>query len=127
MTKSFASIPKVDKVLTLPALASLLEANPRPTVLTAVRNVLAALRIDSVNGVLPAAIDENHLCGLIIKELELIVAPSLHAVVNGTGVVIHTNLGRSLLAKSACRQLLEVSERYSNLEMDLATGERGER
>lgn len=127
MTKSFASIPKVDKVLTLPALVSLLETNPRPTVLTAVRSVLAALRIDSVNGVLPAEIDENHLCGLITEELELIVAPSLHAVVNGTGVVIHTNLGRSLLAKSACRQLLEVSERYSNLEMDMATGERGER
>ena len=62
-----------------------------------------------------------------MKELEQIVAPSLHPVVNGTGVVIHTNLGRSLLAKTACRQMLEVAERYSNLEMDMATGERGER
>jgi L-seryl-tRNA(Ser) seleniumtransferase len=64
---------------------------------------------------------------LIEIELEQIVAPNLHAVVNGTGVVIHTNLGRSLLAKSACRQMLEVAERYSNLEMDMGTGERGER
>ncbi|MHB8058530.1 MAG: L-seryl-tRNA(Sec) selenium transferase [Desulfuromonadaceae bacterium] len=127
MTKSFASIPKVDKVLALPALVALLETNPRPTVLAAIRNVLATLRLGSVNGALPAPIDENRLCGLVVKELERIVAPSLHAVVNGTGVVIHTNLGRSLLAKSACRQLLEVSERYSNLEMDMATGERGER
>jgi len=127
MTKSFASIPKVDKVLTLPTLVSLLETHPRPTVLTAVRNVLSALRADAVNGTLPMAIDENHLCGLIVNELEHIVTPSLHAVVNGTGVVIHTNLGRSLLAKSACLQLLEVSQRYSNLEMDMETGDRGER
>ena len=127
MKKTVSSIPKVDKVLSLPALVSLLETNPRPTVLSAVRNVLAILRIDSVNGKLSASIDEGYLCGLIVKELEHIVAPSLHAVVNGTGVVIHTNLGRSLLSKSACRQIMEVSERYSNLEMDMATGERGER
>ncbi len=127
MKKNIGSIPKVDKVLSLPPLVSLLETNPRPTVLAAVRNVLATLRIDSLGGTLPAAIDESHLCGLIVKELEHIVAPSLHPVVNGTGVVIHTNLGRSLLSKSACRQMLEVAQRYSNLEMDMATGERGER
>jgi L-seryl-tRNA(Ser) seleniumtransferase len=92
-----------------------------------VRNVLALLRIDSVNGLLPAAIDESRLCGLIVTELERIVAPSLHPVVNGTGVVIHTNLGRSLLAPAACDQLQEVARRCSNLEMDMATGERGER
>ncbi len=127
MNKGIHTIPKVDKVLSFPALASLLETHPRPTVLAAVRNVLAALRIDSSHGTLTASIDENDLCGLIVKELEQIVAPSLHALVNGTGVVIHTNLGRSLLAKPACRQILEVAERYSNLEMDMTTGERGER
>jgi L-seryl-tRNA(Ser) seleniumtransferase len=73
------------------------------------------------------SIAENDLCSMIEIELERLITPSLHPVVNGTGVVIHTNLGRSLLAKSACRQILEVAERYSNLEMDMATGERGER
>jgi L-seryl-tRNA(Ser) seleniumtransferase len=127
VTKKISAIPKVDKVLALPALVSLLETNPRPTVLAAVRNVLATLRINSIEGKLAASLDESQLCDLIVTELEHIVAPSLHAVVNGTGVVIHTNLGRSLLAKSACRQMLDVAERYSNLEMDMATGERGER
>ncbi len=121
------SIPKVDKVLSLPPLSSLLESYPRPVVLSAVRTILDRLRSDSVNGRLPAPIDESHLCGLIAVELERTLAPSLHPVVNGTGVVIHTNLGRSLLSKSACRQLLAVAERYSNLEMDMSTGERGER
>jgi L-seryl-tRNA(Ser) seleniumtransferase len=127
MKKNISLIPKVDKVLSLSPVVSLLETYPRPTVLAAVRNVLAALRIDSLNGTLAAAVDEDHLCGLIVKELENIVTPSLHPVVNGTGVVIHTNLGRSLLSKSACRQIQEVAERYSNLEMDMATGARGER
>lgn len=127
MKKNISTIPKVDKVLSLPAIISLLETHPRPTVLAAVRNVLAALRVDSVDGKLPETLDENRLCGLIVKELEQIVAPSLHPVVNGTGVVIHTNLGRSLLAKTACDQILDVAQRYSNLEMDMATGERGER
>lgn len=127
MSKIISSIPKVDKVLSLPPLVSLLETYPKPTLLAAVRNVLAALRADSTNGTLSSPIEESKLCRLVEAELERIVAPSLHPVVNGTGVVIHTNLGRSLLAKSACSQMQEVAHRYSNLEMDMATGERGER
>ena len=127
MEKNILRIPKVDSVLSLPALVSLLAIHPRPTVLAAVRNVLEKLRVESVNGKIREPLNESQLCSLIEKELEHIVAPNLRAVVNGTGVVIHTNLGRSLLAKSACRQMLDVAERYSNLEMDMATGERGER
>lgn len=127
MEKKILTIPKVDNVLSLPALGALLATHPRPTVLAAVRNVLATLRVDAVNGTMRESINESHLCSMIETELNRLVAPSLHAVVNGTGVVIHTNLGRSLLAKSACRQMLEVAQRYSNLEMDMATGERGER
>ena len=127
MENKILTIPKVDKILSLPTMISLLATHPRPTMLTAVRNVLETLRVDSINGKMREPMNESHLCSLIEKELEQIVAPNLHAVVNGTGVVIHTNLGRSLLAKSACRQMLDVAERYSNLEMDMATGERGER
>jgi L-seryl-tRNA(Ser) seleniumtransferase len=127
MKKNIYAIPKVDRVLALPCLVTLHAKHPRPTVLAAVRKVLAALRIDSVNGMMREALDESRLCSLIATELEHIVTPSLHPVVNGTGVVIHTNLGRSLLASSACRQMVEVAQRYSNLEIDMTTGERGER
>lgn len=127
MNRKISTIPKVDKVMSLLPLVSLLEAHPRPTVLAAVRNVLATLRIDAVDGKLATSIEESDLCKLITTELERIVAPSLHPVVNGSGVVIHTNLGRSLLSESACRQMLAVAQRSSNLEMDMATGERGER
>ncbi len=127
MENKILTIPKVDKILSLPTMISLLATHPRPTMLTAVRNVLETLRVDSVNGKMREPMNESHLCCLIEAELDNLIAPNLHAVVNGTGVVIHTNLGRSLLAKSACRQMLDVAERYSNLEMDMATGERGER
>lgn len=53
--------------------------------------------------------------------------PSLRRVINGTGVVLHTNLGRSLLAPAAARRVAEVAQSYSNLELDLETGERGSR
>jgi len=127
MSKIIQTIPKVDKVLSLPAVTSLLESNPRPVVLAAVRAVLDTLRNDSVKGKLTNPMTEDVFCALVVREVERSTFPSLHPVVNGTGVVIHTNLGRSLLCKSACRQIVEVSERYSNLEMDMSTGERGER
>ncbi|MGE5589761.1 MAG: L-seryl-tRNA(Sec) selenium transferase [Bacillota bacterium] len=53
--------------------------------------------------------------------------PSLRRVINGTGVVLHTNLGRSLLAPAAAQRVAEVAQSYSNLELDLETGERGSR
>ncbi len=53
--------------------------------------------------------------------------PSLRRVINGTGVVLHTNLGRSLLAPAAARRAAEIAQSYSNLELDLETGERGSR
>jgi L-seryl-tRNA(Ser) seleniumtransferase len=127
MNRTISAIPKVDKVMSLLPVVTLLGAYPRPTVLAAVRKVLATLRIDSADGKLTTPIEESDLCKLIATELERIVAPSLHPVVNGSGVVIHTNLGRSLLSEAACRQILEVAQRSSNLEMDMATGERGER
>ncbi len=65
----------------------------------------------------------------IIKQVKLSVneamAPNLLCVINATGVVIHTNLGRSLLSSDAVNQMVSVSDRYSNLELDLSTGKRG--
>jgi len=127
MRKSYSQIPKVDRILTLPAIERLLAGQPKPVVLAAVRTVLDRLRATAVNGRLAEPIDEAGLCALIESELARANTPSLHPVVNGTGVVIHTNLGRSLLAPAACRHLAAAAERYTNLEIDLATGERGER
>jgi L-seryl-tRNA(Ser) seleniumtransferase len=64
---------------------------------------------------------------LTLAEAQQLLSPSLKRVINGTGVILHTGLGRALLPPSAQRHALEILEGYCNLEIDLATGERGDR
>ncbi|GAM11141.1 L-seryl-tRNA(Sec) selenium transferase [Geobacter sp. OR-1] len=127
MGNELSRIPKVDKLLAWPQVAAFLVKHPRPLVLQAIRNTLDRLRQESVNGVLREKIGEDGLIALVSVELDRLSSSSLRTVINGSGVVIHTNLGRSLLARSACEQIATVAGHYSNLEIDLTTGERGER
>lgn len=68
-----------------------------------------------------------HIASEIAKRLRSILAPSLRRVINASGVVLHTNLGRAVLPEGAIDHLREVSTRYSNLEFDIAAGRRGKR
>lgn len=79
-------------------------------------------RPEAVDGLSPADVAR-----LAAAEVERAIAPSLRRVVNATGVVIHTNLGRAVLSPAARRAVAEVAGAYSNLEFDLASGERGSR
>ncbi len=119
-------IPKVDKILSWPVIRKALATNPRPVVLEAIRSILdelrTALKTDS-----DAQFSDEAVSLRILAELDRSASPSLHPLVNGTGVVIHTNLGRSLLSRDACRSIQAVAQRYSNLETDVVSGERGER
>ncbi len=63
----------------------------------------------------------------IARRLQAAMAYSLRPVINATGVILHTNLGRAPLGSEALRHVVEVAQGYSNIELDLATGERGER
>lgn len=118
-------IPKVDRLLAHPAADAWLRTYRRPLLLRAIRTVLDDLRsgVRAGSGVpdLPAIIER------IDAELGRLDAPRLHRVVNGTGTVINTNLGRSPLPPKVATQLLETATHYSNLEFDLDRGERGER
>ena len=67
------------------------------------------------------------LPGVIEQRLEQSLAYSLRSVINATGVILHTNLGRAPLSRAALEHVFEVSQGYSNLELDLGTGERGKR
>ena len=69
----------------------------------------------------------ENLSSIFQKEIDLQIQPRLRRVINATGVVIHTNLGRAPLHPSAIEHLIEVSKTYSNLEYDLDRGERGSR
>ena len=110
----------------IPAVSTVLDALshrglPRPFVVEVVRRKLSEIR--AVNDV-PKF---ESIVADIRRSLDEIRASRLQPVVNGTGIVIHTNFGRAPLASEAIRALHEIGSGYSNLEYDLATGERGRR
>jgi L-seryl-tRNA(Ser) seleniumtransferase len=125
-------IPPVNTVLEAPAVAQLLQQHDRELVVQAVNDALAALRSRVI-----AAADEQDLSGLDLTpdalaraaaaQLDLRLQPRLRRVINATGVVLHTNMGRSPLADEAVEQIIHVAHRYNNLELDITTGERGSR
>ncbi len=127
--KLLAGLPKVDQVLARPELEALEGRAPRVLRLKAVRQVLEGLRKELLAGG-EIAVGKLSLEGVAVaaaaKAREL-ARPSLRRVINATGVVVHTNLGRSLLAEVALRRLLELNQTYTNLEYNLAAGARGSR
>jgi L-seryl-tRNA(Ser) seleniumtransferase len=121
------NIPKVDRVLELPGVKAQLARHPRPLVLRAVRMALDELRrgLRENNGLLP--ITGEFLAEQVVMELAVLTSSRFKRVVNGTGVVIHTNLGRAPLPETVRETLNDIAFSYSNLEFDLEKGERGSR
>jgi L-seryl-tRNA(Ser) seleniumtransferase len=130
-TDLYRLLPSVDDLLHDSAVASLIEAEGQPAVVDAVRVVLAKVREEIATGHLHSeeAI-QLAIAGLpdgIARQLDSAMQFSLKPVINATGVVLHTNLGRAPLAHSALKRIAEVAGVYSNLEFDIAAGERGKR
>lgn len=122
---SLRSLPSVEQLLQTQFTADLVDRFGRPLVLEAIRTILDQVRRD-----FPGAeiIPENQeLLRRAGKLLEAWVAPTLQLVINATGVVLHTNLGRAPLSRAAMQAIWDVSVGYSTLEYDLATGKRGSR
>ena len=117
MIVSRRAIPSVTKVLDSLGKIDL----PRPVVVTIVRQELSRIR---AQGEIP---EFGSIVDLVRGSLEQLRASRLQPVINGTGIVIHTNVGRAPLAPEAVQALKEVGSAYSNLEYDLVTGERGRR
>lgn len=127
--KRLARLPKVDNLLEHPALLALRPEVSRPLVLSAARQVLDELRARLLDGeeVAETELGTGAVADAAAALARRLAAPSLQRVVNATGVVVHTNLGRSLLARRALERLIEINRTYSNLEYDLAAGARGSR
>ena len=113
-------LPSVDRLLREPAIAALLEAAPRPAVLAAVRDSLAAARTRR------AGPPDDWAADVTQRLLER-RRPGLRSVLNATGVVLHTNLGRAPLAPAAIEAMAATAAGDANLEFDLDTGTRGHR
>jgi len=130
--QALRKIPSVDELLSRPQVVDLLKVHPRNVVVEAIRKGLERVRDDILRKQdLPklgeAFFTFDNLYPLFQKEIDLQIQPRLRRVINATGVVLHTNLGRSPLHPSAIKHLVEVSKTYSNLEYDLERGERGDR
>ena len=124
-----SALPPVDRVLDDPRVAGLEDRCDRRVLAGLVRDALAALRGDLLDGRAPA--DRPKLIELAVagvrEGLDRKLAPRLGAVVNATGIVLHTNLGRAPLAADAVRRIAETASGYCGLEIDLEDGGRGSR
>ncbi len=118
-------IPAVEVLLRHPALAAAGTTHPRLLLLESVRQELAAERERLRSGGAPSSLE-----ALAVRALERVreaALPRLRRVLNATGVVLHTNLGRAPLAAPAREAVASAAAGYCSLELDLATGRRGER
>jgi L-seryl-tRNA(Ser) seleniumtransferase len=125
-------LPSVDALLQLDGIREALTRHPRKLVLESIRQVLESKRkrlLERSGSESAAEVNLNppHMVELILDRLEVISDYTLRAVVNATGIVIHTNLGRSLLPEEAIERLQLLCRSYNNLEYDLERGQRGSR
>jgi L-seryl-tRNA(Ser) seleniumtransferase len=126
----FRDLPSVDELIRTPSLASLAASHGPAAVTDAARTVLARLREEVATGLLDASALRLALDGLgdaIEKHLRHALRHSLRPVINATGVILHTNLGRAPLAEVALLRIRETAGRFSNLEFDVEAGARGKR
>jgi len=122
-------LPAVDQLLQTDRLRELAGELGRPLALDAAREVLQRLRGDIRRGLSnkDLAVVLAHLPQEVEAEARQRLSPSLRPVINATGVVLHTNLGRAPLGAEAAEHLVSIARSYSNLEFDLAKGARGRR
>ena len=124
MNALLRQLPAVDEVLRSPVGQELLAQAPKWAVLRAARAEIERLRKDLLAGRTTSATpDENRLRTAVAELLR----PSLLRVINATGVVLHTNLGRAPLAPGAAQAIARAACGYTDLELDLDSGDRGNR
>src|SRR5450755_3035393 len=126
----FGKLPSTDELLRQPDTLGLIEREGHAAVAESIRVVLVRLRHEIGNGQLDEKSLDLALGGLsdaVERQLRQSLSHSLLPVVNATGVILHTNLGRAPLATAALDHIRETASAYSNLEFNLATGERGKR
>lgn len=122
------SLPQVDEVMRSEKIQALADSFPREVIVESVRKSIGKIRDEILNGSISECTDSEGQ--VIFATLHLLTKEeftSLVPVVNATGVVLHTNLGRSVLSEHALKEIVGTSGSYSNLEYDLDAGKRGSR
>jgi L-seryl-tRNA(Ser) seleniumtransferase len=121
------TLPQVQRLLERPAALALCAQFGRAAVTQALRDVLEEVRAQIGAGLLPASPDAEALIARCAPALAARGRHGLRRIINATGIVLHTNLGRAPLAPEAIAAVAEIAAGYCNLEIDLASGRRGSR
>ena len=127
MNQLLRSLPKVDILCQAPVLNEARQTYGEKAVTEAVRQVIAALRQEILAGNITALPEADALYRQIQAQVIKDALPSLRTVINGTGIILHTNLGRACLSEQAAQAAADAARRYSNLEYDIPNGQRGSR
>ncbi|MDP2954012.1 MAG: L-seryl-tRNA(Sec) selenium transferase, partial [Chloroflexota bacterium] len=125
MQESLRRLPSVDALISQPPLQTLLQNYPHELLVS-----LARARLDEARRTIQAgaaAPSPESLVEEVRARAMALGRPSLRPIINATGVILHTNLGRAPLSATALEAAAEAARGYSNLEFDLASGERGSR
>lgn len=123
-------LPAIDHILAMAATDPDAEAAPKSVLTRSARQVVQQLRnqiLDATQTVTSEQLSDAAVMAAVKKRVASTLAPKLIPTINATGVVIHTNLGRSLLCGEALDNIRTIAGRYSNLEFDLTAGRRGSR
>ena len=120
-------LPKIDEMLQDEHLIFFTEIMPRQVVVETLREVIDMVRREIIDGRREEIPAVEELAGLVKQRVFEEQGKSLRRVINATGVVLHTKLGRAKLSRRACERVLEAAGYYSNLEYDIKKGSRGSR
>ena len=124
----FRQIPAVDQLLLRPIIASWVEHTSREFVVSEIQKLLQTIRDSIRSGSMPAAdINPGYVESALVERLQIRLRPNLRTVINATGVILHTNLGRAPLSAAAQESLSAFSVNYTNLEYEILTGQRSHR
>ena len=127
MKELLRKIPKVDELLRNPNLAETITQYGDRAVTESIRAELDALRQGILQQQITDILEISDLCQQIGRRAQRASLPSFRRVINGTGILLHTNLGRACLSEKAAQAVYDASRAYSNLEYNLETGKRGSR
>lgn len=131
LKKILAQLPQVDKLLQTSEIQELLKQYPRDLIVDQIRVQLEKFRsqINQMGAEQLATIELNQepIVDQICQEIKSALKPKIRRVINATGIVLHTGLGRAPLPKPAQQALIEVSEGFSSVEIELESGKRGDR
>lgn len=128
MANIFRNLPSVNQLLESPQLKQMVDTVNHHVVVDGVRSFLDELRQQVGSATEEVTIPTpNELADKIAKWLKSEEKPYLRPVINGTGIILHTGLGRAPLAKQAIAAVCDITSGYASVEVDLKTGERGQR